>query len=185
MSEAFVWPELRARPANAEQALAALRERAVAEGRSAGLEQGRAEGRRLVEAELPALHQQLQKAIAQVDESVKTFRDRQSAMLAEAVHAVCCRLLGVELRSNPQAVEHVLEECLARLDGQGSAAEVHLHPDDHAAIQSAYEGTLTLIADPEVPACGMSVRLPAQAADFDPVAMIDELFEDARDEFTS
>lgn len=185
MSEAFVWPELRARPANAEQALAALREQAVAEGRSAGLEQGRAEGRRLVEAELPALRQQLQSAIAQVEESVAAFRDRQSATLAAAVHAVCCRLLGVELRSNRQAVEHVLEECLARLDSQGGEAEVHLHPDDHAAIQGAYEGTLTLIADPDVPVCGISLRLPTQAADFDPMALIDELFEDARDEFSS
>jgi flagellar biosynthesis/type III secretory pathway protein FliH len=185
LSEAFIWPELRARPANVEQGLAALREQALAEGRSAGLEQGRAEGRRLVEAELPALRQQLQNAIAQLEESVESFRDRQSATLTAAVQAVCCRLLGVELRSNPQAVEHVLEECLARLDSQGGAAEVHLHPDDHAAIQSAYEGTLTLIADPEIPACGMSVRLPTQAADFDPVALIEELFEDARDEFRS
>lgn len=182
MSEAFVWPELASRPRNPQQALEALRAQAVAEGRSAGLEQGRAEGRRVVEAELPALRGQLESALKSLEASVQQYRSQQVDTLARVVHAVCRQLLGTELRTSEQALEHILGECMARLDGQAGEAEVHLHPDDHAALQAGYAGELTLIADPDVPACGLSVRLPGQAADFDPVALVDELFEDARDD---
>lgn len=182
MSEAFVWPELASRPSNPRQALEELREQAAAEGRNAGLEQGRAEGRRVVEAELPNLRRQLKAALDSLDGSVQRYRTQQTDTLARVVHALCRQVLGTELRTNQQALEHILSECMARLDGQAGEAEVHLHPDDHAALQSQYSGELILIADTEVPACGLSVRLPGQAADFDPVALVDELFEDVRDD---
>lgn len=182
MSEAFVWPELTSRPSNPRQALEALREQAAAEGRSAGLEQGRAEGRRAVEAELPRLRSQLKAALDTLDSSVHRYRSQQTDTLARVVHALCRQVLGTELRTSQDALEHILSECMGRLDGQAGEAEVHLHPDDHAALQPHYSGELTLIADPDVPACGLSVRLPGQAADFDPVALVDELFEDVRDD---
>lgn len=182
MSEAFVWPELTARPSNPHQALEALREQAEAEGRSAGLEQGRAEGRRVVEAELPNLRRQLKAALDSLDATVQGYRSQQTDTLARVVHALCRQVLGAELRTSQQTLDHILGECMARLDGQAGEAEVHLHPDDHAALQAHYSGELTLIADPDVPACGLSVRLPGQAADFDPVALVDELFEDVRDD---
>lgn len=182
MSEAFIWPELTSRPSNPRQALEALREQAAAEGRRAGLEQGRAEGRQSVEAELPDLRRQLESALDALDGSIQRYRSQQTDTLARVVHALCRQVLGTELRTNQQALEHILNECMARLDGQAGEAEVHLHPDDHAALQPQYSGELTLIADPDVPACGLSVRLPGQAADFDPAALVDELFEDVRDD---
>lgn len=177
MSEAFVWPELKARPVTPET-LEAERRQAVEEGRAAGYQQGLEEGRAAARAELDELSQRLEQSLSELEASVESYRLTQTGHLTGAVHALCRKVLGHELTTSAEALEGVLAAALARLDGAGGRAEVHLNPEDHAVIAPRYQGSLPLHADDRVARCSVSVRLPDRAADFQPLAVIDELFEE-------
>lgn len=185
MSEAFVWPELKSRPANPVAAAESLRTRALEEGRAAGFEQGLSEGRQAAAAELDALRGELAAALGRLDRTLLEYRNRRLDALAVTVHALCRKVLGWELATSVEVLEEIVAEGLSRLEAEEGAADVYLHPDDHAVIVAGYHGNLMLHADPQVPRCGVSVRTSTQAADFDPAELIDELFEDVRHDLGS
>lgn len=185
MSEAFVWPELKTRPANPIAAAEALRAQALAEGRAAGFEQGLAEGRAAAAHELESLRSELTASLTRLEQTLSGYRARRLNELAATVHALCRKVLGWELTTSVEVLEEVVAEALSRLEAEDGAAEVYLHPDDHAVIVAGYHGNLVLHADPQVPRCGVSVRMQTQAADFDPGEMIDELFDDVRHDLGS
>lgn len=184
MSEAFVWPNLEERARLGAEALAALRESAQQEGRAAGYAEGLEAGRAAAQAELDRMRVQLRDALNAVDGDVTRFAELQATQLAALLHGLCRRVLGYELTTSLEAFENILSQALARLDGDAGAAEAYLNPDDHAVIAPAYHGAVVLHADAQVPPASISLRLPTQAADFQPLALIDELFEDIRNEPT-
>lgn len=178
MSETFVWPQLKARSADISPAAAF--EKAQAEGRAEGYERGLAEGRAAAETELTELRQRLAASVEAADRQLLEFREQRLGSLATVVHAVCCRVLGHELRTNASLLETVLAQALSRLEADSGEAELFVHPDDHSAISSLYRGSLPVHADSSVPPCCLSLRLPTQAVDFQPATLVDELFEDVR-----
>lgn len=177
MSETFVWPDLAARARHGAEALTELRERAAVEGRAEGYAEGLDAGRAAARAELEEMRVRLRDGLNAVDAALTRFADLQADQLARLLRGLCQRLIGHELRTSPEAFEAILGQALARLDGDGAAAEAYLHPDDHAVIAPAYHGAVALYADPQVPVASLSLRLPSQAADFQPLAIIDELFD--------
>jgi len=183
MSEAFVWPDLKARPEN-PIAPETMREQAAAEGREQGYAQGLEAGRAAARAEAEALRQELRGAMEQMEQQLASLAERRTEELAGLVHALCRKVLGWELTTSVEVLEEIVAEGMSRLEAEGGEADVYLHPDDHAVIVAGYHGNLPLHADPQVPRCGVSVRLATQAADFDPGGMIDELFEAARRDLT-
>jgi flagellar biosynthesis/type III secretory pathway protein FliH len=180
MSEAFVWPELKARPANPVAAAAALRSQAMEAGRVAGFEQGLVEGREAAAGEIESMRGELQAALERLEQTITDCRTRRLDELAATVHALCRKVLGWELTTSVEVLEEIVAEGLSRLEADDGAAEVYLHPEDHAVIVAGYHGNLVLHADPQVPRSGVSVRMQTQAADFDPGELIDELFEEVR-----
>lgn len=180
MSEAFVWPELN-RP-SADTSPAEGRQQAEAAGHAAGFERGLADGRAAAEAELADLRDQLTAGLEGLERQLREFRDQRLDTLSELVHAVCRNVVGGELLTSSSLIEGVLAEAMARLDADSTEAEVFLNPEDHAVVVRAYQGALPLHADPDVARFVISVRLPTQTADFQPMALIDELFDDIRDD---
>jgi len=183
MSEAFVWPDLKARP-ETPIATETLREQAVAEGREQGYAQGLEEGRAAARAEVESLRQELHGAMDHLEQQLTALAERRTEELAGLVHALCRKVLGWELTTSVEVLEEIVAEGMSRLEAEGGEADVYLHPDDHAVIVASYHGNLLLHADPQVPRCGVSVRLATQAADFHPGDMIDELFEAVRRDLT-
>lgn len=179
MSEAFVWPDLKARP-ESPVATEAVREQAEAEGREAGYARGLEEGRAAARAEVEALRQELSQALTGVEQQLAALAERRTEELAQLIHALCRKVLGWELTTSIEVLEEIVAEGMSRLEAEAGEADVYLHPDDHAVIVASYHGNLPLHADPQVPRCGVSVRLATQAADFHPADMIDELFEAVR-----
>ncbi|MFW6094766.1 MAG: FliH/SctL family protein [Pseudomonadota bacterium] len=179
MSEAFVWPSLEERAAPAVCAEEVERE-ARERGHREGYERGLDEGRRELAAELSALRGRLEESLRALDELRRETRDRDAAGLADAAHALCRRVVGCELRTSPETFEHVLNEGLARLETGTESAEVHLNPQDHAWLQAAGLDAVPMHPDPEVPPCGISIRVAACAAEFDPMAVMDEVFAEVR-----
>lgn len=181
VSEAFVWPDLKAAPERPESA-EALRQQAVAAGREEGYAQGLEEGRTAARAELDTLRQRLQESVTGFDAALAGMRSQRSDELARLVHSLCRKVLGWELTTNVELLEEVVAEGMSRLEAEAGEPDVYLNPDDHAVIVASYHGNLPLHADPQVPPCGVSVRLPAQAADFDPADMVGRLFAAVRDD---
>lgn len=182
MAEAYVWPELTARPRHDAAGPSAdeVRERARQEGHAEGLRQGLEEARQRVDAEVAAMRDQLAAGLAGLDTALGELRQRDLDALTAAALGVCRHVLGWELRTTPEAFEQMLADALARLDAQVSEVDVYLHPDDHAWLHAAYHGAAALHADPAVPSGGLSVRTRAQAADYDPQALLEGLFQDVR-----
>lgn len=184
MSEAFIWPELRNRSRDPGQLLHTLREQAAEEGRRCGRAEGLEAGRAAARAEVEAMRAQLTAALTALDTQVTRFAEQQADVLADLLHGLCGKVLGYELRTNRDALQRILDEALARLDGAAGSAEVHLHPEDHAVVAPGYQGRIAMHADPGVAPGSVSVRLPTQAADFQPLLLIDELFDEVRDDTT-
>ncbi len=180
MSDAFVWPVIGGGRAEPERPLAVVEAEASARGHAEGFERGLEEGRRAAEAEVAAMRERLQEGLQSLDAALQQLRQRELADLAAVAHALCRRVVGVELSTSPDTFEHVLNEGLARLDAGAEGAEVHLNPDDYARLQPGYHGAIPMHPDPQVSACGLSVRVASRAADFDPVALVDSLFEEVR-----
>ncbi len=180
MSEAFVWPQLSSRSADLNPAEA--RQRAEAAGRADGFQQGLEEGRAAAAAELREIRERAAATLEDVEVQLREHREQQVDGLAGIVHALCCRVLGHELLSNVGVLEAVLAEAVSRLEAGAGEAEVFVNPEDHAAISGLYQGALPLHTDAGVPRYGISVRLPTQAVDFQPMTLVDELFEDVRND---
>lgn len=183
MAQAYVWPELKSPPRSAvapEPAPEEVRQRAHEEGRAAGLAQGLEEGRRQAEAEVTAMRGQLADGLARLEALMSELRERELTALAEATLALCRNVLGWELRTSPEAFEELLAAALSRLDAAVEDVDVYLHPDDHGWLQSAYQGAATLHPDASVAPGGLSVRTAAQAADYDPQALLDPVFDSVR-----
>ncbi len=177
MSETFVWPDLAERARPGARALAELRESAAAQGRAQGHAEGLEAGRAAARAEVEEMRVHLRDGLNAVDQAVIRFADLQADRLAVLLRGLCHKLIGHELRTSPDAFEAILGQALARLDGEGTLAEACLHPDDYAVIAPAYHGAVTLHPDPQVAPASVSLRLPEQAADYQPLAIIDELFD--------
>lgn len=180
MAEAYVWPELKPRNDEPQPAPESVREQAREEGHRQGFEEGLAEGRQAAEAEVVGMRQQLQQGLARLEAELERREAEQLQALAATAHALCRKVLGVEITTQPEIFEQVLNEGLSRLDAGAEGAEVHLNPDDLAAFLPDYHGALPLHADAQVPRCGMSIRARDRAVDFDPLTMIDELFDAVR-----
>lgn len=179
MGETFVWPDLGARPA-VNEAPEAVRRQAEEAGRAEGYARGLEEGRAAARSELESLRNELTRALDDVDGRLKALFDQRAEQLAELVRALCHKVLGWELTTSHELLEEIVAEGMSRLEAEAGEAEVYLNPEDHALIVAAYHGSLKLHPDPQVPACGVSVRLPAQAADFHPGEIVDQLFEAVR-----
>ncbi|MEQ8861304.1 MAG: FliH/SctL family protein [Pseudomonadales bacterium] len=180
MSEAFVWPQLKHHGAGAS--LGDLRREAEAAGRAAGHEQGLAEGREAARAEVDEMRTRLGSALESLERQLDDYRIGQVDRLAAVAHALCARVVGHELRTSVDALESVLAEALGRLEADAGAAEVFVNPQDHAVLAGLHQGAMALHSDPSVPPCSVSVRLPTQASDFQPLTLLDELFEDIRND---
>lgn len=180
MSEAFVWPVIGNGRGAPERPPAEVEAEASARGHAEGFERGLEEGRQAAEMEIAALRERLQEGLQSLDAAVHELRQRELDDLAALAHALCRRVVGVELSTSPETFEHVLSEGLARLDAGAEGAEVHLNPDDYARLHPGYHGTIPMHPDPRVAACGLSVRVASRTADFDPIALVDALFEEVR-----
>tara|TARA_Y100001933_G_scaffold229392_1_gene245680 strand:- start:2680 stop:3234 length:555 start_codon:yes stop_codon:yes gene_type:complete len=179
VGEAFVWPDLGARPSVGE-APEAVRRQAEEAGHAEGYARGLEEGRAAARAEVETLRGELARALEEVDARLAALSDRRADQLAEMLRALCHKVIGWELTTSHELLEEIVAEGMSRLEAEAGEAEVYLNPEDHALIVAAYHGSLKLHPDPQVPRCGVSVRLPVQAADFHPGDLVDQLFEAAR-----
>lgn len=179
MGEAFVWPDLGARPSVAE-APEAVRRQAEEAGHADGYARGLEEGRAAARAEVERLRGELTRALDDVEDRLRALSEQRADQLAELVRALCHKVLGWELTTSHELLEEIVAEGMSRLEAEAGEAEVYLNPEDHALIVAAYHGSLKLHPDPQVPPSGVSVRLPMQAADFHPGEVVDQLFETVR-----
>jgi flagellar biosynthesis/type III secretory pathway protein FliH len=177
VNQAFQWPELRTAAAEPAPPREALEAEARDAGHAAGYQQGLEEGRAAAAAELDVMRRQLQASVEALEQQSRRSRQEELETLAQLAHALCRKVVSSELRTTPELFESLLNEALARLDAGAEGAELYLNPDDHAWFQSVYHGAIPMHPAESVPPCGLDVRTARRAVVFDPLAVIDQVFE--------
>ena len=110
-------------------------EEGLEQGIQTGIEQGLEQGQAQIEAQVAKWHsliEQLYDPIARVDKAAELQLLTLAVMLAEAV-------IRTESQLNQDALLSVLNESVASLPFNTEYAELHMHPDDIALIQSLYD----------------------------------------------
>ena len=147
-----------------------------------GFERGMKEGRAAAEQELATLRQSMQQSVQDLASAGARLSDEQVAGLANVAHGICRKVVERELSTRPEIFVDFMQRAVAQLDT--GTVTVHVNPDDEtwlsqALTQGQTQGQtqgMQVIADPEIPLGACSVRTPECTADFDPMAVINELF---------
>lgn len=162
----------------AEAAQQALQERACEEAFVQGEAQGRAQATLEWQQRMDDyVAGQGQEAARRIDALVQTLdaslQDLQQNM-AQGVLELACEIarqvVRQELRSNPHALQPVVQEALGMLVADGRPATVRLHPQDHALAgpalrQEIAAPSLQWVADAAVPPGGCLVEQSGTVVD--------------------
>jgi len=106
----------------------------LVQGQAEGKKTGLAEGEQLIReqlAQLQLLIDQLQQPLQKVDAAVEQALVQLTLQMAQAV-------IGVEVKTNPQAILNTLRDAVDALPHQAEKLVIKLHPDDVAIIQQHY-----------------------------------------------
>jgi flagellar assembly protein FliH len=138
-------PELPPSPPTVAE-LEALEQAARAEGYAAGLVEGRAAARQELDERLAQLDQLLQSAARPLD----VLDDLTERELARLAMVVARRVVGRELRLQPDLVVHTVRQAALALPAATRRLRVYLHADDLALLRErdAAEPSWELHADP-------------------------------------
>lgn len=158
VSSTYAWPSF---AVDQEKMLADEREA----GRQAGFEQGHQQGIDQAEAEIAALRANLQTGLKDLDQARHDLDEQDKARLVLLLAVLVARLLRVELASNPDVVQHLVNEALVEFGNDATSVDVFANPDDLQRLGDV--GNITVKEDAAVPPGGLSIRSSTRSVDYD------------------
>ncbi len=175
----FAWPEFGSavrvptamRPPRAAQAAKAEYEDGYAAGHAAGLA--------AAADELRALRERFAASIRAMEQARIKVDAQQQQRLVDLAHAICSKVLDLELTTTLDVFETFVRAGLEHLDAAAPNVRVHVNPADLAWLNAQLDG-IVVEADPSVPEGGVSVRTDERSVDFDPHGLLDERFAELR-----
>lgn len=147
--------------------------------RAEGYEDGRREGLDSARKETDALKQQLRNSIGLLGQARVQVAAEQIAALTEVSRAVCRRVLGVEMMTNPDVFETLIRAGIEHLGNTTEPVRVHVNPQQHEWLSQIPLSDVELVADEAVAEGAVSVRNARRQVDLELLAELDDVFERA------
>ncbi len=135
-----------------------------------GYETGKAAGLAAAAEEIRALKERLGTSIRTLEQTRIKVDSQQQQQLVELAHAICSKVLDIELTTDVRVFETFVRVGIERLDASAETVRVHVNPQDHAWLNANIPG-ITVDADDAVAEGGCSVRTERRSVDFDPYAL--------------
>ncbi len=174
----FAWPSFGA----AAQLPAAMRRpgaaRAAQEEFEAGYDAGHQAGLAAAADEVRALKERLASSIRSLEQTRVRIDAEQRERLIEVAHAVCRKVLDVELATDRRVLETFVGAAIEHLEASAADVRVHVNPADIIASRESLAGVV-VEADPGVPEGGCSVRTESRSVDFDPYGVLEQIFAES------
>lgn len=169
------WPEF----GTAVRIPAAIRRPGAAQAAQAefenGYEAGKAAGIAAAADEIRALKDRLGTSIRTLEQTRIRIEALQQRQLVELTHAICGKVLDIELSTDLRVFESFVRTGIEHLDAASETVRVHVNPKDLEWLNAAFPD-IVIEADESVAQGGCSVRTEARSVDFDPHGLLDELF---------
>jgi flagellar biosynthesis/type III secretory pathway protein FliH len=176
---AFAWPAF----GGAVRLPAAMRRPGAAQAAQAefetGYDAGHTAGLAAAADEVRALKERLAASIRAMDQTRIKVDAQQQQRLVDMAHAICSKVLDLELTTTLNAFEAFVRAGLEHLDAAAPAVRVHVNPADVAWLNAQLDG-IVVEADEAVAEGGVSIRTDERSVDFDPYALLDERFAEFR-----
>jgi len=171
----FAWPEF----GGAVKLPAAMRRPGAAQAAQKeyelGYDAGRTAGLAAAADEIKALKERLAASIRAVEQTRVKIDAEQRTRLTELAHAVCSKVLDVELTTDRRVFDAFVRAGIEHLDATAATVRVHVNPIDQRLFEPPLEGVV-VEADPAVPEGGCSIRTDERRVDYDPYGLLDEIF---------
>lgn len=169
------WPEFGA----AVRIPAAIRRPGAAQAAQAefenGYEAGKTAGLAAAADEIRALKERLGASIRMLEQTRIKIDTQQQQQLVELAHAICGKVLDIELSTDLRVFETFVRAAVEHLDATSETVRVHVNPKDVEWLNATFPG-IVIEADDGVAQGGCSVRTEQRSVDFDPYGLLDELF---------
>jgi flagellar biosynthesis/type III secretory pathway protein FliH len=169
------WPEFGA----AVRIPAAIRRPGAAQAAQAeyenGYEAGKAAGLAAAAEEIRALKERLGASIRTLEQTRIRVDAQQQQQLVELTHAICGKVLGIELSTDLHVFETFVRGGIEHLEASSETVRVHVNPNDGQWLEAKFPG-IVIEADESVAEGGCSVRTEQRSVDFDPYGLLDDLF---------
>jgi flagellar biosynthesis/type III secretory pathway protein FliH len=175
----FAWPEF----GGAVCVPAAMRRPGAAQAAQkeydGGYDAGHAAGLAAAAAEIKTLKERLVASVRAVEQTRTKIDAEQQARLTELAHAVCSKILDIELTTDRRVFDAFVHAGIAHLDASAATVRVHVNPTDHPLFEPPLDG-IVVEADATVPEGGCSIRTDERRVDYDPYGLLDQVFEELR-----
>ncbi len=153
---------------------------AKAAAKADGFEEGRREGLESARKEIESLRIQLRNAIAALGTARVQVTTDQMDSLSQVSRAVCRRVLGMELTTNPEIFANLVRAGVEHLGNAVPPIRVHVHPEEQAWLAEIPACDVELVPDETVGRGAVSVRDQRRCVDIDLMADLEAVFEQAR-----
>jgi flagellar biosynthesis/type III secretory pathway protein FliH len=144
-----------------------------------GYDAGHAAGLAAAANEVRALKERLAASIGAMEQTRIKVDAQQQQRLVDLAHAICSKVLDLELTTTLNVFEAFVRTGLEHLDASAAAVRVHVNPADAAWLNAQIDGII-VEADETVAEGGVSIRTDERSVDFDPYALLDERFAEFR-----
>jgi flagellar biosynthesis/type III secretory pathway protein FliH len=144
-----------------------------------GYETGRAAGLAAAADEIRALKDRLAASIRALEQTRIKVDGQQQQRLIELAHAICRKVLDLELTTELRVFEAFVRGGIEHLDASAATVRVHVNPKDAEWLHAQLNG-IAIEADEGVPEGGCSVRTEERSVDYDPHGLLDELYAELR-----
>jgi flagellar biosynthesis/type III secretory pathway protein FliH len=196
----FAWPAF----GGAAKLPAAMRRPGAAQAaqkeHELGYDAGRAAGLAAAADEIRALKERLAASIRALEQTRVTIDAEQQRRLTELAHAVCSKVLDIELTTQRRVFDAFVRAGIEHLDATAATVRVRVNPVDRHLFDSPLDNgtarqgeidspdenlphgaTLPLVgivveADAAVPEGGCSIRTDERRVDYDPYGLLDQIF---------
>ena len=176
MSETIVWPDLKSRVPHINQALKLELAKAAEEGHLQGFEQGQKDGRAAADVELADLRERYADAVRNLDATRLRVEADQVRALAEAVHVLCQKVIGMELTTSPILLESVLAHAVEKLSAEPLLIEVCVNPEDRQWLDRD-DLDVHMIPDGSVEKGSVVLQTLERSEEYKPLQVLEKAFE--------
>ncbi|MBV1907125.1 MAG: hypothetical protein KUG75_13700 [Pseudomonadales bacterium] len=149
----------------------------IEQEKTLGFEEGRVSGLAQGEVERAELKQQMLLAVKTLQAYTRSIPEQQYAALVSCLHTLCKRVVGVELRTNPEIFLTVLRHCTEHIDKYNQAIEVCVHPNDEQWLSQEIDNGMRIKVDENAVEGCISIQTPSQTLEYNPLLQLDEQFK--------
>jgi len=171
----FAWPDF----GGAVKIPAAMRKPGAAQAAQKeyerGFDAGRAAGLAAAAEEIRVLKDRLVAGVRALEQTRLKLDAEQQSRLSELAHAVCSKVLDIELTTQRHIFDAFVRAGIERLDASAATVRVHVNPADRPLFEPPLDGVV-VEADQTVPEGGCSIRTDERRVDYDPYGALDQIF---------